>query len=270
MNDLAAWKPVLSALALPPTPALLLALIGARVTAGRRRGLGVLIVFISVALLWLGSCTVTARWLQGHVVKPPPALSATELARLSRLGSDRRQTATAIVVLGGGRRSDAAEFADRADLTPKSLMRLRYGVWLARKTGLPLAFSGGVGWAQTGEAPEAAVAARIAQEEWGLPLRWQEPRSRDTRENAAFTVPILQASGVREIVLVTDANHMPRALRAFREAAARASADLQLVPAPVAFIEPEDRPVLDWLPSARGYQGVHDTTHEWLGRVMGH
>ena len=90
--------------------------------------------------------------------------------------------------------------------------------------------------AEAGGSTEAAIADRIAREEFGLPLRWREDRSRDTRENAAASVRLLRAAGVRRIVLVTHAWHMPRALRAFQEA----DPDLPVSPAPVNPVRPEE------------------------------
>ena len=96
-----------------------------------------------------------------------------------------------------------------------SLERLRYGLWLAGQTGAPVAFSGGIGYAQEGSTAEAKVAAKIAADEFGRPIRWVESESRDTRENAALTMALLKPAGINHIVLVTHGYHMPRALRAF-------------------------------------------------------
>jgi uncharacterized SAM-binding protein YcdF (DUF218 family) len=43
-----------------------------------------------------------------------------------------------------------------------------------------------------------------------------EPRSQTTREQAVFVGDLLRARHVRQFVLVTEANHMPRAVSAFR------------------------------------------------------
>ncbi len=44
---------------------------------------------------------------------------------------------------------------------------------------------------------------------------WLEDQSTDTHENAELSAPILQAHGVKTIILVTHAFHMRRARRAF-------------------------------------------------------
>ena len=63
------------------------------------------------------------------------------------------------------------------------------------------------------------VAAKIAADEFNRPIKWQEEDSRDTRENASRTLALLKPAGIDHIVLVTHGYHMPRALRAFTEAA---------------------------------------------------
>ena len=75
---------------------------------------------------------------------------------------------------------------------------------------------------------------------------------------------MLEADGVRRIILVTHAVHMPRALRAFRDAA---GTRLVIVPAPVAFITPDESGLLEWMPSAHGYRLTHDALHELLGLI---
>jgi uncharacterized SAM-binding protein YcdF (DUF218 family) len=257
---LESWKPVLTALLLPPVPLLVLMLVGARLILPRR-GLGWLLVLASVALLWLSGCLGTARALSAFALHPPPALSAARIQALK--AADRP---TAIVVLGGGMEPLAPEYG-MGNLRYYSLERLRYGIWLSRETGLPLAFSGGVGWAQRDAMPEARVAARIAAGEFGRPLKWVEDGSRDTRENAARTIALLRPAGIRRIVLVTHGWHMPRALHAFEAAAA--GADIRIEAAPMGLAQETELPALDWMPTSQGITDVRNVLREWLGRVAG-
>jgi uncharacterized SAM-binding protein YcdF (DUF218 family) len=264
MFGLESFKPILTALALPPVPLLLLVLVGARLM-GSRRALGFLLVLLSTVLLWLSCCAGVAVALQNFSLRPPPVLRSEAIAEWKTGMREGRPTpSTAIVVLGGGRERRAAEYG-MSNLMPKSLERLRYGLWLARETGLPVAFSGGIGWAQDGEAPEAEVAARIARDDFNRPLRWTETLSHDTRENAAVTVPMLREAGVKEIILVTHAWHLPRALKVFGE---KAGSDIRVVPAPIGLLVPGDRPVLDWLPSGQGFANVHNVLREMLGLLV--
>lgn len=65
----------------------------------------------------------------------------------------------------------------------------------------------------------AAVMERILLAE-GVPAAdiWKEDRAMSTYESAQFTAQMLQAKGIRHILLVTEAYHMPRAVRVFRRA----------------------------------------------------
>ena len=256
------WKPILAALVLPPVPLLLLTLVGARLLLPRR-GLGWLLILISVVLLWLSACSGAARGLVQLFVQPPAAMSFDRVRELRAEVAAKKPLA--IVILGGGVEPFAPEYGV-SSLQYPSLERLRYGLWLARETGAPIAFSGGVGWGQPDAAAEAKVAAKIAAEEFNRPLRWQEEDSRDTRENALRTLALLKPAGIDHIVLVTHGYHMPRALRAFTEAA---GPSIKIEPAPMGLARRIESPALEWIPSARGFSQMRQTLRELVGRLAG-
>lgn len=255
------WKPVITALILPPVPLLLLMLIGARLILPRR-GLGWLVILTSVALLWLSTCSGTAQLLSQFALRPPAALTAERIKELKAAPS---RNATAILVLGGGLEPFAPEYGV-SNLRYPSLERLRYGLWLSRETGLPVGFSGGVGWGQPDGTPEARIAGQIAASEFGRPLKWIEENSRDTRENAALSVPLLKKTGVTHIVLVTHASHMPRALKAFE---AVAGSDIRIEAAPMGMAKHLELPVLEWMPTSNGVVEVRAVLRELIGRWVG-
>lgn len=233
--DLGTLKPVLSALVLPPAGPLLLAAAGLLALRRWRRS-GAAAVLAGLAILWLLSCHAVAVEL-ARIALPLPA--PVDTARL--------QATQAIIVLGGGVSPQAPEYGS-AQPSAATLNRLRYGIWLARSSGKPLAFSGGVGWAAqgTGVPTEGEVARRVAREEFGHALRWVEDQSRDTRENAQLTAVLMRRDGVTKAALVTDAFHMTRAVREFR------AAGLEVVPAPTQLPTRHERGLLEWLPSAQG------------------
>jgi uncharacterized SAM-binding protein YcdF (DUF218 family) len=290
MTDWGMYKPLLTALAMPPVPFLVLILIGARLILPRR-GLGFMFVLAGVAGIWLTSCQGVAVWLQDQALKPAGPILGEQLTRLTHAGkayaqqvaqarrSGRGDDVTppaAIIVLGGGREVLAPEYG-MSDLSTYSVARLRYGVWLSRQTGLPLGFSGGVGWAQKGgsdDAPEAEVAARIASQQFGMPLRWVESASADTRANAGRTVAMLAQQGVREVVVVTNAFHMPRAQRLFEQAAQHMEAlhpqwpRVSVTAAPLSYWRIGERPILDWFPSNDGALNVRLALRELLGSFV--
>ena len=254
------WKPILGALLLPPVPLLVLLLVGARLMLPRR-GLGWLIILGSVALLWLSACAGTAQILSQFVLHPPAALSSGRIKELKA----NPQDPVAIIVLGGGMEPFAPEYGV-ANLSDVSLERLRYGVWLGRETGLSVGFSGGVGWAQPDGKAEAQVAAQVAAQDFGRPLKWVEDTSRDTRENATHTLALLKPLGIKHIVLVTHGWHMPRAVHAFEESA---GSEIRIEAAAMGLARGIESPTLTWLPTSRGIVDVRNILRELFGRLMG-
>lgn len=257
------WKPLVSALLLPPMPFLLAILIGARLMLPRR-GWGWLVITSSVLGLWLTSTNAVARFLEQHMLHVPAPLKADRISAIRN--EAKAKGGLAIVVLGGGLEPFAPEYGV-SNLAQYSLERLRYGLWLGRETGVPVAFSGGLGWSQTPGSSEAEAAARAAVQDFNHPLRWTEGESRDTHENATRTLPLLKRDGVTHILLVTHGWHMPRARRNFEEAARPSGIEIEV--APMGLAQRAETPLLDWLPSASGFTRVRNALHEALGKLVG-
>lgn len=265
MLGISSWKPYIGALLLPPVPFILLMMVGTRL-AFARRGWGWLAVLLGASMLWLSSTTGFAKLMSDHVLRPPPALTTERIDAWKTAVKAREPVA--IVVLGGGSRPLSPEYGV-SNLEDRSIERLRYGLWLGRETGAPVAFSGGVSWA-FGDAvvtPEAQIASRIAAQEFGRPLKWIEDRSRDTRENGIYTVRQLKEQGIRRVLLVTHQRHMPRSLRAFEEAAA--GSGIVFEAAPVDVLVTPLQATRSWLPSAGGAAQSREITHELLGGLLG-
>jgi uncharacterized SAM-binding protein YcdF (DUF218 family) len=260
------WKPALVALALPPVPWLVLVLIGARLIPWRRF-VGWMAILVAVAGLWLSACAGVGDWMMRSFMSLPPALDAERLAALKKTAAAGKP-GVVVLMLGGGREARAPEYGV-ASLSPHSLERLRYGVWLSRETGAPMIFSGGLGHSAEPGTPEADVAAEIAQREFLRPLRWVESKSRDTRENARYSIDALREQDVTQLVLVTHGWHMQRALRAFKEEATRAQLKWEIVPAPMGLAPAVERPVLRWIPSSEGAQLVRAVLREKIGWAAG-
>lgn len=259
--ELGPWKGAISSLVLPPAPLVIMVLIGAVMLRRKRLALGWTLIWVACLGLWFGSTTMLANVLTMALVKPPPALSSGAVADLKAVAPAQK---TAIVVLGAGREAFAPEYG-LSNLTGLSMERLRYGIWLGRATGLPVAFSGGIGHGMPAGASEAEIATRIAATEFGRPLKWAESRSRDTGENAQFTVSLLREAGIERIVIVTHGFHMRRSIGAFQRAIARQGAAISLVPAP---IDTAARSY-GWLPTADGAFRVRMALREWLGILAG-
>ena len=263
-------KPILAAIVLPPAPFLALAFAGAWLARTRPRT-GRWLAGIACVGAWLAGCAGAAHWVERHWLDEPAALDAAQREALRARGAAGEPIA--IVVLGGGMTGLAPEYG-KYDLSSAALDRLRYAVWLGRRTGLPIAATGGRGWAAPDPAipPEATRMAEIAQAEFGVPLRWTETGSRDTHENAGSTLALLRPQGIRELVLVTQGWHMPRALREFRAAAAAqsASAAIRISPAPLDQAGSAGMPLLDWFPSGTGALHMQEVLHEVLAGIGDH
>lgn len=244
-------KPLLAALVLPPAGPLLLVLLGLLV-ATRRKAAGLLLAFVGVAFAWAFSTMGVAL-----------ALSRLLLPDVAPLQPRQLEPVQAIVVLGGGVRPRGQEYGS-AQPSPPTLMRLRYGARLARQTGKPLGFAGGIGWAAAGMETEAegTVARRVMLEDYGLQFKWVDDRSRDTQENAARMAELLRRDGIRHVALVTSATHMERAAAAFR------AAGFEVLPAPTHFPEAAERELLRWIPSTSGVEWNWQLLREWTGRQV--
>lgn len=256
-----AWRPVLSAMLMPPVPFLVLVLAGARLFS-RYRVRAWLVVLLGCLGVWASSTQIVGHGLTQWLLPPTRSLTPTEIAEL------KKAPRTAIVVLGGGHRDLAPEYGV-SELQPMGLERLRFGLWLARQTELPVLFSGGRAHGSAPGQSEAEIAVRTAERDFGRPLRWTEAESRDTRENALRSVALLNREGIERIVVVTHGYHMPRALDNFRRALAQSGAGMQLVAAPMG-ITPMFRPrTIDFLPTRSGYNQVLLVLHEFFGRLIG-
>lgn len=168
----------------------------------RWRRLGTLLVAVGLLTLWALSTPFVAGHLLRSLQTSPPLPPDGPLP-----------AAGAIVILSAEADRQAPEYGD-AVIGPMTLQRVRYGAFLHRRTGLPILCSGGK--------PAAAAPAlgelmrRALVNEFGIrEVRWSEDRSADTFENAQFSVELLQAAGIRSILLVTSAWHLPRAARCF-------------------------------------------------------
>lgn len=194
-------KKLFATLALPPVLPLLPIALGLALL-NRHPRVGRALAWAGVTLNLLLIVPASVGWLLAQV-EDPAALAVESMA-----------DAEAIVILGAGRREYAPELGGET-VNRLALERLRYGARLARLSGLPVLVSGGGG---ANEVPEAVLMQATLEQDFGVPVRWAEKRSLDTRGNARHCAAILDAAGVRRILLVTHAAHMPRARAEFEAA----------------------------------------------------
>jgi uncharacterized SAM-binding protein YcdF (DUF218 family) len=240
-------KPYLTTLAMPPT-LLLLGILAGLVWSFKRPHAGRTLVLICTASLWLLATPVFSVWLSRHAL---PVYAPAKPQALKPSGVQ------AIVVLGGGVETDLPDGIQQ--LKKGGLDRLRHGITLARQSGLPLMVAGGKGWGASGQAEsEADVSRRVAQEAFGMALRWTDANSRDTHENARNARQLLASEGIERIALVTHSWHMPRSVRSFEKAG------LVVTPAPMGYPTLSAASALNWLPSANALATSYNVLREWL------
>jgi uncharacterized SAM-binding protein YcdF (DUF218 family) len=206
-------------LILPPGGILVLLLCGLFLLHRYRAG-GSALVGLAVVLLYLLSIAAVSGLLLRPLEAAYPPFTGTK----SRVD--------AVVVLGGGVR-DLSWVPLRPELSGRTLQRLVAGIEIARAVKAPLVLSGGTGAIAPSPAREADAMAEAAVR-LGFPrdrIR-VEDRSRNTLENARLVARLIPHAN---IVLVTSAYHMKRAVAAFRKQG------FTVVPAPIGYLV-EQRP----------------------------
>jgi uncharacterized SAM-binding protein YcdF (DUF218 family) len=234
-------KMLLRSLILPPTGLLLLACLGVLLLK-RFPKLARTFLIIGLGSLWLLSTPIVSDELTA-LAESYPALDLRRAA-----------DAQAIVILGGGgQRAFAPEYQGPA-ADPALLERLSYGAYLAHSTGLPVLV--------TGFRTEATAMRATLQRNFGIEARWVDDRAFDTFQNAQNSAQLLNAAGIRRVLLVTRATHMRRSVREFT------AAGLDVVPAPVGLLAERDSGVQRYLPNTDALLRSHAAVYELVGEPV--
>lgn len=261
--------------------------LGRGIAAGQGRESGMaftqiihLLLLPPALLCWLGLMALLLAWRGWRIMATLLALVAIigNYALMTPVGAnaisaplERRVTALndlaqipsagyqAIVVLGGGRYDAAPEFAGQDTMNAEMLMRLRYAARVQRATQLPLLVTGGSPLGKTHD--EASLMAQTLREDFQVPVRWQERLSRTTEENAELSSAMLAPLGIKRIVLVSHASHLPRAQAQFE------AAGFQVLAAPTGFTTEgaHCRPIICYTPQHGALLESRRALHEWLG-----
>jgi uncharacterized SAM-binding protein YcdF (DUF218 family) len=168
-----------------------------------------------------------------------------------------------IVVLGGA--VEAEETLARGQLTVNEAgeRAIALGDLARRYPAAKIVFSGGGGTLLFDEPAESQALVRFAATLGVDPGRLiLEERSRTTRENALFSLPLAAPKDGERWLLVTSAWHMPRAIGAFR----RAGFPVTAYPVDYRTPGPSDarRPFAF---AANGLRRLDIAVKEWLGLV---
>ncbi len=148
-------------------------------------------------------------------------------------------------------------------LQPTALDRLRHGIELSRKIGIPILVTGGKGWgAQAGSEDEAEISKRVAREAFQFEVLWTESDSRDTQENASNSKQLLTKQGISKIALVTHYWHMPRSLNAFQKVG------FEVTPAPMGFVVDKKVDLISLLPNGGALNSTTATLKEVVANTV--
>ena len=235
------FKLLLKYVILPPTGLLLLAILGVFLIKRRPR-LGRACLILAIGSLWLLFTPWGSDVLSDLTEHYPPL--------------DLRSTAgaQAIVILGGGGQRDMAPEYGGPAADTVLLERLSYGAYVARKTGLPVLV--------TGFHIEATAMQATLLRNFGIDARWVDGAAFDTFSNAGNSARLLEADGIRRIILVTHATHMWRSVHEFT------AAGLEVVPAPMGMRAPREPGFFRFLPEVDALLRSCTAINELLGEPV--
>ena len=141
--------------------------------------------------------------------------------------------------------------------------RTLHGAWIAQQApDLPIVVSGGLERHGPGSAHADVMKQLLLQLGVDASRIVAERESRNTHENAALTWGLLEPSGIRRIVLVTDALHLRRAELCFR------SVGFEVEPSPI-HLEPDPAlgQLATWVPQADALRKADSIIHELVGLI---
>jgi len=229
---------------MPPTIFIVGCLAGALIGLGHPR-IGTIVALPSSILLYLFAMPAVSTLLTDELVMSVP--TSPDLAR-----------AQAIVVLGADYKfGDGVGIPDSVGLL--TLERLAAAARLYRRLRLPVVVSGGL---VTGsEVPLAILMREELEQDFSIPVKWVEDRSRNTYQNALYTAELIKAANISAVILVTQASDMRRALWSFNRVG------LDALP----FSPPETIQSInfrDFLPSAHALYQSFYALHEIIGLAV--
>lgn len=220
------------------------------VLAGKKKS-SAFVLFLSMALVWTASMPYVADTLMGRLERDYPAVMMSEIPR-----------SRCVVLLGG-----AVEpvFPPRVDidlLDGVDRVRKAAQLYRAGMASTVIVSGGNQPWSPF-EDPEAESIKTLLLE-WGVPAEviHLESSSRNTRENAFYSVDLLKRLDCGTPLLVTSAAHMKRAAASFE----RLRVEVFPVPADVKVIDDPELTVFHFLPDAEALLMTNDAVREWLGQ----
>lgn len=173
-----------------------------------------------------------------------------------------------IVLLGGGSVSETPDFAGKGALGLAPSARVLTAVRAQRQLGAFLLVTSGSALGE--KSAECAVTKRWAIE-LGVPANKIviDNTAKDTDDNAVNAIEICRDNGWKSIILVTSANHMPRAERLFKDAMKALAYDVKITCLPAGYLSSSHYEFhwSDMLPTSM--DGSIAALHEYTGLAAG-
>ncbi|MHC4709953.1 MAG: YdcF family protein [Planctomycetota bacterium] len=218
-----------------------------------RRGAFLVASVVIIALLWLLATPWMSRTLQSLLESEASELPAQALPK-----------ADAIVVLGGVLSPPVLPESD-ANLSAAA-DRLVYAARLYTLGKAPVILVSGGHGGTAGAMKAESVHAAALLTEWGVPASavFTETESINTYENAVYSKLMLDQHGLKRVLLVTSAVHMPRALATFK------SAGIDAIPAATDFVTALPAPSgLDaWIANPASLDSSTQALKEYVGWIV--
>lgn len=235
-----------------------------------------ILLLAGVALTWSRSRRPAGEWLIAAVtaaflviaVAPVWAILILPLEERFPIPDPMPDRVDGIIVLGGAFAPELTRGRGQVALKDGAERYTEFVRLARRYPGARLVFTGGSGDLVETELKEAPVARRFFAEMGLDPGRIAfEDQSRNTWENALYSLSLVQPKPGERWLLVTSAKHMPRSVGVFRRAG------WPVIPYPVDYLT---RGSQSWQPRfgfIDGLDGLERGSREWIGllayRLMG-
>lgn len=217
----------------------------------RRRRSAALLAGGGLAWVLFWSLPASSLWAGGHLEQLYPYHPPNELP-----------TAQAIVVLGGSTANNRPNWFGPYDRAT-TISRVDTAAELYHAQRAPVIIVSGA--ALDGTVSEAQIMSNSLRQQ-GVPAEAiiQESKSLTTYENALYTARLVKEKGLDNVLVVTSALHMPRAMGVFRKQQVNATA----AGSPPQIVVPDDPAFSFWLPSIRVLSASRSVVKEYVGMLV--
>ncbi|MCW5691501.1 MAG: YdcF family protein [Pseudolabrys sp.] len=239
-----------------PTSLMLLAGIAGIVLAMTRwRRAGIRLMMVSIVLLAIGGVSPLGTLLTQSLESRFPPWEKTD--------GPARGAPAGIVVLGGGISSGLSRQIGTSMVSADGGRIVALAHLARRYPNARIVYAGGDASLSGNRPPETDYLGPLL-DDFGIPRSRVdlETRSRNTAENAAFAKAIANPKPGERWLLVTSAQHMPRAVGCFR------AVGFPVEAYPAAWRADPEPPTVPSLAIGRSLERLDSASREWLGLIV--